>query len=387
MLCPNGAEYGPTDPVFFVQTFLFRLTDGAELLHMRLYNSAIMTGAAEIYFLGQMLLFCLVKPCKDLGPLRRSAMKRLIALAALAAMSLAGSARACCSVAKAELTNTRGYVGVAKKNGKTVHILAYQNDVQNLAPGGNAMLLPIPARPGSMTDANLIDTSAHSRFLDDIVVSVIPPPPSLKKSEGATCGTDAFQAAIQVFNKGIYTVVLADHARDIPSALGRVPREKRPPINSELFKAYDKWYPGYTFALCCFNNTGLEKADPLFWWYEPMNPRKLFFPAVDCHTGKVPDLRASVKVDHALIVSLPEYNPKMPRSFDLLGGLFGWSPNLPIREIQYSDRFQSEIQKLLPQFAMGKEFRTMMKQGDFVFNLSDLEKGEFAPSRDLPPGA
>src|SRR5687768_9616408 len=101
---------------------------------------------------------------------------------------------------------------------------------------------------------------------------------------------------------GIYTVFLAQDARDIPAALDQVPPSKQPALNPALFDTYSEWYPDWTIALCCFNNNEPKIADPLLWWYKPMFPEELFLPALDWHTGDVPNLDANVYVDHVLAV-------------------------------------------------------------------------------------
>jgi len=178
--------------------------------------------------------------------------------------------------------------------------------------------------------------------------------------------------AIQIFETDIYTVVLARSASDIPSALTRVPPEKRPGINAAIFKQYDKWYPGWTFALCCFNNSQLAKARPLIWWYEPLDKDTLFFPAIDAHDGRPPDLKATVRVDHAIALG----THVLPRK------------GLVWHKVNYTDSsIASDVKKLLPEFVMGNIYLGPMQQGDFVFKVSDVRAGRFKMQRLAPPGA
>ena len=161
------------------------------------------------------------------------------------------------------------------------------------------MLLPIPAKPGSMTRFNVVNSSTCPHILSDMARAVTPiRPHRMLMSRGMASGAPA----IQVFDTDIYTVVLARNAKDIPSALSQVPADKRPAINSAIFNAYSRWYPHWTFALCCFNTTKKASARPLIWWYQPLNPNVLFFPAIDAHNGNPPDLKANVAVDHVLAV-------------------------------------------------------------------------------------
>jgi hypothetical protein len=177
----------------------------------------------------------------------------------------------------------------------------------------------------------------------------------------------AVAKTVQVFDTGIYTVVLAEDARDIPSALDRVPPEKRPALNPELFEAYAAWYPGWTMALCCFSNADAVLADPLLWWYEPMRPEVLFAPALDCHTGRVPDLRQDVAVDHALVVA----------ARDLRGAV----------RVRYSDDIPDSVKPYLAAGVVGARLAGWMRNGDFVLRLAALQRGDFLPQRLPPPGA
>ncbi|NJM53494.1 MAG: hypothetical protein HC846_08980 [Blastocatellia bacterium] len=222
----------------------------------------------------------------------------------------------CCSVSpnvEVKFSDTILYAAeVVNLQDKTVHVLGYQNRAQNniknfsVSPvkfwnkfknifsspeneQGNAMILPFPAVPRTMSKENVLDTEKCPKILKDIAEALKPPPPRSQGFQLQSQGSE--RATVQVFEAaGIYTVVLADDARAIPDALDQVPKEKRPKLNPELFDAYAKWYPDWTIALCCFNNDDLQEALPMLWWYGPMFPEKLFLPALDCHTGSIPSL-------------------------------------------------------------------------------------------------
>ena len=170
------------------------------------------------------------------------------------------------------------------------------------AESGNAMLLAIPARSGSMTSKNVVDTSTCIDVFDGYVEAVAPSMPVAAGRMIASSGPPR-APRVEVFDAaGIYTVVLADAAAAIPGALSRVPDNKRPALNPALFDAYARWYPGWTFALCCFDSREAGKAHPLVWWYEPLDENRLILPALDCHTGDVPNLNARVTIDHVIAV-------------------------------------------------------------------------------------
>src|SRR5205823_2395778 len=103
------------------------------------------------------------------------------------------------------------------------------------------------------------------RILQDYSRALFPPvvmqPAGLSRSKGMP-----LEPEVEVFDSGIYTVVLARDARAIPGALSQVPAAKQPVLNPELFQAYARWYPDWTFALCCFSNRQAARATPMLWW-------------------------------------------------------------------------------------------------------------------------
>jgi hypothetical protein len=114
---------------------------------------------------------------------------------------------------------------------------------------------------------------------------------------------------VQVFEHDIYTVVLATNATLIPDALSLVPEHRRVPVNRPLFDFYAREYPDHAVALCCFDNRDAARSDPLLLWYEPLRPDRVELPAIDCHTGGIPEIGAPVEVDHHVILGLDEPTP------------------------------------------------------------------------------
>ena len=279
----------------------------------------------------------------------------------------------CVSLGPAKFSNTVLYVGSAVRDGRPVHVLGYQNTAQNLLfaatsvpsgmPDGNAMILQFPAAT-AMGEANVVDASGCKNVLKDIVASVKPQPKGMSRSFDDDDDGVCFSTPI-VFDTGIYTVVLARDPRDIPDALRRVPIEKRPALNPEIFAAYAEWYPGWQIALCCFNNADAIEADPLLWWYEPAFPDVYFAPALDSHTGGVPDPKAMVDVDHAV-------------TFMSKAG------NAPV--VAYSDALTLDVRALLPTHAIGRELKSRMRNGDFQIDKADADAGRFSVDR-VAPGA
>jgi hypothetical protein len=270
---------------------------------------------------------------------------------------------------------------VAPDGGEAVHVLGYQNKVANRARGfaplarlrrwlkgatGNAMILAFPSVPASMTAANVVDTKDCPGILQDMAKALDPPELDLSPPPGFR-GAIKSIPEVQVFSTGIYTVVLATNAQAIPGSLHRVPAEKRPALNPALFDAYAAWYPEWTIALCCFNNRKATLATPLLWWYRPMAPERLFLPALDYHTGAVPDLDSQVRVDHVLAV----------------GSTWAGSAT----RVFYSDRIPEAVKPYFTERVIGARYRQRMPNGDFVCHTDDVRAGKFKPERVKPPGA
>lgn len=287
---------------------------------------------------------------------------------------------ACCSLWPARFSDTRGYVAEAMMKGQRVHLLGYSNRAKNLAikggkTRGNAMFLPIPAVPGTMSEQNLLDMSKAKNVLKDMELS-------LNKNwqwqrRGDTKALFTLSPEVQVFEHGVYTIVLAQRPSAIPLALSRVPERKRPMLNPKIFEAYEKWYPKWTFALCCFDNKDSKDAEPMLWWYQSMFPQVLFFPALDCHTGAVPDLKATVDVDHFLAASSPELDllRNSKEDPDELGKVFYTDSAIP-----------PAVKQLLPKNVIGTTMKGDFEQGDFLVNVNDVREGAFIVRRVLPPG-
>jgi hypothetical protein len=280
----------------------------------------------------------------------------------------------CVAVTEARFSGTILYAGEVVENGSAIHVLGYENTVQNLAapagrflerwaardePRGNAMVLHFPAVPGTMSQANVVDTEGCPRILRDMVDALEPADTMF----AWRLQTASAAAPVEVFESGIYTVVLALDARAIPVALHRVPKKKRPPLNDRLFDWYADAFPAWPIALCCFNTAQAAKATPMLWWYEPLAPGRLFAPAIDCHTGDIPDLGARVDVDHWVIFGASE----------LEGGA----------EVDYSDPIPDDVARYLPTRVVGAEVRRRMPNADFVADTEDIRRANLDLRREV----
>ncbi len=187
--------------------------------------------------------------------------------------------------------------------GKPIYVLGYENVVVNRAEGPNAMLLHFPG--AGMTKENVVDTTAFPTVLASLRARAIDANTDHRmRSRGMSKS-----APVEIFRHGIYTVILTADASAIPEALEQVPVDCRPQINEDLYHWYGKKFPGWSFALCCFNNKDAARATPLLWWYEPIEGELPFIPMLDAHTGSVPNLRSEVYRDHYIVTGGREPGP------------------------------------------------------------------------------
>jgi hypothetical protein len=116
---------------------------------------------------------------------------------------------------------------------------------------------------------------------------------------------------------------------------------------------YAAFYPDHAVLLCCFDNAEAERAKPLLLWYQPQEPDLLVAPALDCHTGAVPDLTELVDVDHQVLFGTDAAEP-------------GWG-----RPIHYGDMADA-VRAYLPDSALGVRYRSRLVNGDFAIAHDDL---------------
>lgn len=265
----------------------------------------------------------------------------------------------CVSTAPAEFTGTIVHLGKKyHKHHGEIFVLGYQNTAQNYSSGPNAMLLHFPAM--GMTQQNFLDTRPCRHILKDMVKALTP------VSRGISFG-GLSKGSVQLFEHDIYTVVLASDVSLIPSVLPLVPANKRIAINQPLFNFYAQWFSGYAAALCCFDNRQAADAAPLLVWYRPINPYYFQLPALDCHTGGVPDLEAQVAVDHWVLLSSDDMSPGRSHA------------------VHYTDSVPASVQAFLPQRVIGQRFSGRMRNGDFGIGLSDVREGRTAALERIGP--
>lgn len=256
----------------------------------------------------------------------------------------------CVTMGPAKLANTVIYIGEAQhEQHGLVHVLGYQN-VPTSMSGPNAMLLHLPAA-NPLDPESVIETSDYTGFLDDLQEYMAPPP--AHSGLRGSFGSVASPKAIQIFDTGIYTVVLASAPTLIPEALKMVEERKRPALNPTLFEWYEKEMPHYQLAVCCFDNADRStKSAPLFWWYKPIREDLLIAPGLDAHDGNPPKLDAQVDVDAALIIG-------SFRSNDQVGKLM-------------MGKMPSAFMPFAAKRLRATEFEGRHINGDYVIAVSDL---------------
>jgi hypothetical protein len=232
---------------------------------------------------------------------------------------------------------------------------------------GNAMILPIP---DSVDSIEVLDTTSCPTFLKDVRDALTPRTRGGMRSFG---GAKSF--SVRIIDFDIYTIVIAADAAAMAEVLASkaISDERRPAINEAMIKAYTEWYPGWSIAVCCFNNSDLQEGKPLLFSYLPSkqeDPDLFFIPTLDSHDGQVPSLKAKVDVDHTIFVATNDMQPN-----------FG-------QHVFYSDRaIEPAIEQRLPKRIAGRQLHGQMPNGDLVFRRSDLAAGNFRGLRALPPGA
>lgn len=258
----------------------------------------------------------------------------------------------CLSIQKAAFSGTRAVIHESchPQGGQKIHVLGYQNVAQNLAHGPNAMVLHLPSAT-TMGEKNFVDTSGAPRYLRDIATSVLPVPVGSGERGGSPRNYGAMaKAAVFAYGK-VYTVILADSPSQVTEALTRVPPNRRPDIGEEIAAFYEASYPGWTLAVCCFDNAEAKEAEPVTLWYETLFPELLVIPGIDAHDGRAPNLDEEVLVDHQVFFG-----------HEALGR--------ELCKVRYKE-WPENIRAFLPAKVAGKRFSgTKMRNGDFVLQTS-----------------
>lgn len=198
----------------------------------------------------------------------------------------------CITVNKADLSATK-ILSLPLENGR--HFIAYSNRVLNRSGKPNAMILPIP---GTTKPEWFHNTAKYNDFLNDITKKADWESwmPQFKLSRSAK-GFLGFEQ----FNLGMYTIGLASSFEGAEEFIASLPEEKRPEVSEGLRSFFREHNKGWSFAVCCFSSDQTIDAQPIAFEYTPFNPDLLYFPTLDAHNGKAPNLKKMVEADHTFI--------------------------------------------------------------------------------------
>ena len=195
----------------------------------------------------------------------------------------------CITVNHAKLAKTK-ILSLALANGN--HFIAYSNRVENLSGKPNAMILPIP---GETKPEWFHNTETYKDFLDEITEKCAFeryfPMLSMRSAKGI----------LQKFELGMYSVGLSNNFEGIQQFLSELPENKRPEVSEELQKFFKEKYAGWSFAICTFDSEKTIDAQPIAFEYKPFAFDLLYFPTMDGHDGKAPEIGDLVNSDHTFI--------------------------------------------------------------------------------------
>jgi hypothetical protein len=130
-------------------------------------------------------------------------------------------------------------------------------------------------------------------------------------------------------------------------------------VNPELFEFYRDVFPDHSVALCCFDNAEAQRAKPLLIWYEPADRDRIVLPALDCHTGAIPDRDALVHRDHWLLFGSDD------------------SPQMWGEPVAYAPGMRHSLRAFLPDRVTGIEVTgDQFPNGDFAISRTDLRNND-----------
>lgn len=231
-------------------------------------------------------------------------------------------------------------------------------------PRGNALVIPLITSDFGSVEL-LRATAETPDLLKDVRRSLMPPQ---RRSRGPATlgGTRGGDVVIEQFD--IYTIVRAENASAIPEAVEAVDARQRPPLNQELFDALERWY-GCPFAVACFNNADQGESKPIAFKYSPKYSKVFMIYTLDGHDGSVPDLNATVDLDHTVFASTHD----------------GEKGN----KVRYSDDIPEELAPYVPSHVVGRSLPsgTRLVNGDILVPVESVKAGKFEAYRVLPPNA
>ena len=197
----------------------------------------------------------------------------------------------CITTLAAELKKTRiGVWDVLHPTFGYRHVLAYQNNPQNLSDQSNCMLLHIPSKEPLTPDC-IINTENDVEFLMQMEKPFSP----IVRGELKSFDN-------HIIEMGVYNIALLNDisATAVEETLQQIPVGKRPEIPAAFLDFYKETFPRFPLILCCFNNKDTKNASPIMIHFKPKYPDVFMFPTLDSH-GSVPNLREKVWFEQTLI--------------------------------------------------------------------------------------
>lgn len=237
---------------------------------------------------------------------------------------------------------------------------AKQSDQAN----GNALVIPLMTK--SFKSIKLLREFANMpNMLKDIRRTLQPVSRGGMRRGGMLSASKGIDQ-VQILQYDIYTIVLATRASLIADAVAELPSNIRPPLAQDLFDKLEEMYD-CPFAVACFDNAKAGESKPIAFAYTPKYPKRFMIYTLDGHDGKVPDLNATVTLDHVVFVG----------SYLQQNGA----------HVSYRDEVPAEVAKYLPKTVVGKTFPagTRMVNGDILVSVDDAREGNFNAFRVLPP--
>lgn len=258
----------------------------------------------------------------------------------------------CITVNHAKLSGTK-ILSLPLESGN--HFIAYSNKAKNLSGKPNAMILPIP---GETNPSMFYDTTDFKDFLEEITEKC-----DLKKNYFGirTRGmkSKSLPAGFESFSLGMYTVGLSKDFEGVKEFLDSLSEEKKPEISEELKNFFQEKYAGWAFAVCVFDSDKAIEAPPIAFEYKPFGEELIYFPTMDGHDGKAPDMSRVVDTDHTFI-------------YEHTGSM-----EIPEGErYSYEQKFVT-LDAKVPSFLQNKKFRSIIskgyqKNGDTFVNKTDM---------------
>ncbi|WP_052432562.1 hypothetical protein [Streptacidiphilus carbonis] len=123
--------------------------------------------------------------------------------------------------------------------------------------------------------------------------------------------------------------------------------------------------------MCCFDNADVQLAKPLLLWYPPLEPDRLTLPALDSHTGGVPDLATEVPVDHWVLLSTDQ------------------APSEWGAPVDYPKDMRHGLRTFLPTSVVGRYYGPghALLNGDFAIGHHELLAGDLDRITRVQPNA